>query len=81
MLKGTENALLTPTGFAANLSIVGLCAPLAKRRIDKDNQETHKRSSTIPDDGRVALFSDELNHASIIDACAMAGKKGAAVYM
>ena len=44
--KGTDGALLFPTGFAANLGVLGVVG------------------------GRdVTVFSDELNHASIIDGC------------
>eukprot|EP00741_Cyanophora_paradoxa_P004279 tig00000792_g4154.t1 len=53
-LKRTEEALLFPTGFAANM---GALASLGG-----------------PD---VAIFSDELNHASIVDGCRLAVKLGA----
>jgi 8-amino-7-oxononanoate synthase len=44
--KGTDGAVLFPTGFAANLGVLGVVG------------------------GRdVTVFSDELNHASIIDGC------------
>ena len=52
-LKGTEDALLFPTGFAANLAIV----------------------SALASAGDVDIFSDELNHASIIDGARL-GKRG-----
>eukprot|EP00899_Mesostigma_viride_P019539 jgi/Mesvir1/27587/Mv07332-RA.1 len=56
-LKGTEDCLLFPTGFAANLAVVtALCAPGRAWR----------------EGGAVAIFSDELNHASIIDGTALA---------
>jgi 8-amino-7-oxononanoate synthase len=48
-LKGTEAALLFPTGFMANLAALGATAG---------------RDATI--------FSDELNHASIVDGCRLA---------
>ncbi|CAG9461385.1 unnamed protein product [Pedinophyceae sp. YPF-701] len=54
-LKGTEDCVLCPTGFAANLAAIG--ALLAR---------------TDGSGGRVAVFSDELNHASIIDAVRLA---------
>lgn len=53
-LKGTEAALLCPTGYAANLSVLG--------------------SLGAPD---VTIFSDALNHASIIDAIGLAKRQGA----
>lgn len=49
-LKGAEDCLLFPTGFAANMAAVAaLCA-----------------------EGDTAIFSDELNHASIIDGARLA---------
>ncbi|MER3407674.1 MAG: 8-amino-7-oxononanoate synthase, partial [Nitrososphaera sp.] len=48
--RGTEAALVHPTGYAANLGAVGALA-------GKDS----------------IIFSDELNHASIIDACRLSG--------
>ena len=48
--RGTESALVYPTGYAANLGAVTALA-------DKDS----------------TIFSDELNHASIIDACRLSG--------
>jgi glycine C-acetyltransferase len=48
--RGTESALVYPTGYSANLGAVTAVAD---------------KSSTI--------FSDELNHASIIDACRLSG--------
>ena len=48
--RGTESALVYPTGYSANLGVVMAIADT---------------SSTI--------FSDELNHASIIDACRLSG--------
>ncbi|HEY5809576.1 MAG TPA: 8-amino-7-oxononanoate synthase [Povalibacter sp.] len=47
--KGTERALVFPTGFAANLGVLSVLGG--------------------PD---VTVFSDELNHASIIDGCRLA---------
>ena len=52
-LKGTEDCLLFPTGFAANVAVVSaLCSS--------------------PD---VTIFSDELNHASIIDGARLASRQ------
>jgi 8-amino-7-oxononanoate synthase len=53
-LKGCEDALLFPTGFAANMAVISSLAG--------------------PD---VAIFSDALNHASIIDGCRLAKRRGA----
>ena len=54
--KGCERAIVFPTGFAANLSVLSVFA----------SKET-------------AVFSDELNHASIIDGC-RAARAEVAVY-
>lgn len=55
-LKGTEDCLLFPSGFQANLSVATtLASP------------------------RTTIFSDELNHASIIDGLRLARSKGATV--
>ena len=55
-LAGKEAALLFPTGFAANLSVLTSLA-------DRDTE----------------IFSDERNHASIIDGCRLARQRGARV--
>jgi 8-amino-7-oxononanoate synthase len=47
--KGSERAIICPTGFAANLSVLSVFG----------TEGAH-------------VFSDELNHASIIDGCRMA---------
>ena len=54
--KGCERAVLLPTGFAANLSVLEVFAA----------EGAH-------------VFSDELNHASIIDGC-RAARAGVTVY-
>ena len=52
-LKHTEDCLLFPTGFAANMAVVSaLCSS--------------------PD---VTIFSDELNHASIVDGTRLATRQ------
>ncbi|MEO9364364.1 MAG: aminotransferase class I/II-fold pyridoxal phosphate-dependent enzyme, partial [Nitrososphaera sp.] len=50
--RGTESALVYPTGYAANLGAVTALA-----------------------DKNTTIFSDELNHASIIDACRLSGAR------
>ena len=57
-LKGTQAALLCPTGYAANLSVLGSLA-----------------------EPGVAIFSDALNHASIIDAIGLAKRRGAVAFI
>ena len=56
-LKGTEECLLFPTGYAANLGSIPALA---------DGKDCH-------------VFSDELNHASIVDGCRLASRRGARV--
>lgn len=58
-LKGTDTALLFPTGFAANTAVL---AALGGNRGS-------------------AVFSDALNHASIIDGCRMAARAGAELHV
>jgi glycine C-acetyltransferase len=50
--RKTSSSLLYPTGFMANLGVLGCIA-----------------------DGETIIFSDELNHASIIDGCRMSRSK------
>ena len=50
--KGTEAALLYPSGYMANLGIISALA-----------------------DNEADVFSDELNHASIIDGCRLSGAR------
>jgi 8-amino-7-oxononanoate synthase len=59
-LKKTEDALLFPTGFAANVAVVSALAGLGSGG----------------DGGRVVIFSDELNHASIVDGARLAARGG-----
>ncbi|XP_020093285.1 8-amino-7-oxononanoate synthase-like isoform X2 [Ananas comosus] len=65
-LKKKEDCVLCPTGFAANLAFMtalgSISSLLSLRR-------------TPSDDERVAIFSDALNHASIIDGIRLAEKQ------
>ena len=56
--RGTEAAVVFPTGFAANLGVL----------------------STFAGPG-VHVFSDSLNHASIVDGCRLARANGATVHI
>ncbi|GMH43317.1 hypothetical protein BSKO_11239 [Bryopsis sp. KO-2023] len=58
-LKGTEECILFPTGYAANIAVL----------------------TSLGGNGGVAIFSDELNHASIVDGCRLATKSGAQVHI
>lgn len=54
-LAGTEEALLFPSGFSANLSVM----------------------AAVASDPGVEIFSDELNHASLVDGLRLAKASGA----
>lgn len=54
---GTEECLLFPTGFAANVAVL----------------------SALCQHGDVAVFSDELNHASIVDGALLGRRHGSVV--
>jgi 8-amino-7-oxononanoate synthase len=56
--KGTERAVLFPTGFAANLGLLSTLGGAG--------------GTSGPGGGGVRIVSDELNHASIIDGCRLA---------
>lgn len=58
-LKHTDEALLFPTGFAANMAIVAALA--GARDVD--------------------IFSDELNHASIVDGARLGTRGGSALHV
>ena len=59
-IKGSEVALLYPTGFAANSAVIG----------------------TLASSSECAIFSDALNHASIVDGARLASKgAGAALHI
>ncbi|XVF08487.1 hypothetical protein REPUB_Repub07fG0007300 [Reevesia pubescens] len=66
-LKNKEACLLCPSGFAANMAVmvaIGSLAPLlsAGRRPTKEE--------------KIAIFSDALNHASIVDGLKLAQRHG-----
>lgn len=68
-LKGCEDALVFSSGYLANIAAISALAnPLAgisvlARPSCKDHQQ------------ETVVFSDELNHASIVDGCKIAGRK------
>lgn len=64
-LKGTEDALLFPTGFAANsAAMAALCGNGGGGGGGNSNDDV------------VVVFSDELNHASIVDGARLAARGG-----
>ncbi|CAK8564796.1 unnamed protein product [Lathyrus sativus] len=72
-LKKKEDCLLCPTGFAANMALMtaigSISSLLAGNSIPSDNE-------------KIAIFSDALNHASIIDGIRLADRqKGVKVYI
>src|SRR3989338_1751809 len=64
--KGSEDAILFSTGYMANTG--GIPALL---NVPNISVLCYLRSKTIFKD-RVAVFSDEYNHASIVDGCKLA---------
>lgn len=58
-LKKTEDAVLFPTGFAANVAVVSALAGLGSPSSNNNN---------------VVILSDELNHASIVDGARLAAR-------
>jgi 8-amino-7-oxononanoate synthase len=61
--KGTESALLFGSGYLANLGVIGALA----RAAGQDGAAATGTAQATP-----IVFSDELNHASIIDGCRLA---------
>lgn len=68
-LKKKEDCLLCPTGFAANMALM-----VALGSVSSLLSADQKRLK----DERVAIFSDALNHASIIDGIRLAERQGSA---
>ncbi|EFJ39865.1 hypothetical protein VOLCADRAFT_78219 [Volvox carteri f. nagariensis] len=65
-LKGTQDCLLFPTGFAANLAVMTSLSYAAPPTSGTDGSSSSSSS--------LAIFSDELNHASIIDGARLASR-------
>uniref|UniRef100_M1BY58 7-keto-8-amino pelargonic acid synthase n=3 Tax=Solanum tuberosum TaxID=4113 RepID=M1BY58_SOLTU len=65
-LKSKEDCLLCPTGFSANMAFMTAVGNVSLL-LAKDSQPSI--------DERVAVFSDALNHASIIDGIRLAEKQ------
>lgn len=67
-LKGTQDALLFPTGFAANTAVVSVLAAASSSSSTRQHHQQQRRQQ----EPKVVIFSDELNHASIIDGARLA---------
>lgn len=65
-LKKKEDCLLCPTGFAANMALMVALGNIASL-LAAGNQPLK--------DEKIAIFSDELNHASIIDGIRLAERQ------
>lgn len=68
-LKRKEDCLLCPTGFSANMAFMAAVG----------NISSLISGGKPLEDDRVAIFSDALNHASIIDGIRLAEKQGNAI--
>ncbi|XP_058205148.1 8-amino-7-oxononanoate synthase-like [Rhododendron vialii] len=69
-LKSKEDCLLCPTGFAANMALMTTLGSVGSLLATG--------GKPLKDD-RVAIFSDALNHASIIDGIRLAERQGSVV--
>ena len=61
--KGGEDAIVWPSGYAANVGIISAVMNIPKIGVSNSLKR------------RGVVFSDALNHASIIDGCRMSGQK------
>lgn len=66
-LKKKEDSLLCPTGFAANMAVMTALGSLSSLL---------SLSGRPTNDEKIAIFSDALNHASIIDGIRLAERQG-----
>lgn len=79
-LKGTQDALLFPTGFAANTAVVSVLGAAAAGTSSSSNSSLPSQSQQQQQQAlnisppEVVIFSDELNHASIIDGARLASR-------
>ncbi|XP_071905923.1 uncharacterized protein [Coffea arabica] len=69
-LKKKEDCLLCPAGFAANMALITAVGSVGLLLAEGGKPKR---------DERVAIFSDALNHASIIDGIRLAEKQGSLV--
>ncbi|XP_022969783.1 8-amino-7-oxononanoate synthase isoform X4 [Cucurbita maxima] len=65
-LKKKEDCLLCPTGFAANMALMVAIGNIGSLL-------TERKASS--EDQKIAIFSDSLNHASIIDGVRLADRQ------
>ncbi|KAK4256439.1 hypothetical protein QN277_009303 [Acacia crassicarpa] len=64
-LKKKEDCLLCPTGFAANMALMTAIGSIGSLLTEK----------SMPSEDEIAIFSDALNHASIIDGIRLAERQ------